>query len=305
MLTVAVVMTVASSVLLIALPGVAQSAVVSSLEFTVTRVIPSLFCFMVLSRFASTIDAARILKPLLKPVTKLLHLSDDESGCFITGNLCGFPTGAALCSDLINKNGYSGNRAVTLVTASNNISAGFMISFVGAGIFGSQRLGAILWACQFAASICVCAFLRRKINPEDLEKKKYFSDVNVSSALVDAVKGGASSSLYLTGFIVTFTVISAYAEHFMSVLGLPDAVSAAVTSFLEVTRGCSAASVLGEPLSIILVSFSAGFSGLCVIFQSASFFVKSGVSIKNYISVKLAHGILSALFALACYYIFV
>ena len=304
MLTVAVVMTVAASVLLIAMPGVAQNAVVSSLEFTVTRVIPSLFCFMVLSRFAASIDAARILRPIFKPLSKILHLSDEETGCFITGNLCGFPTGAALSADLISRKGFSGTRAVTLVALSNNISAGFMVSFVGAGIFASAKIGAILWACQLAAAGIVCGFLRRGINTYEVQKNKGERTVNISSALVEAVKGGAVSSIYLTGFIVTFTVIATYTEYFMTALGLPDALSAPISALLEVTRGCSAAPELGEAASFLLISFSAGFSGLCVIFQSASFFVGAGVRVKDYIALKLAQGTVSALLAAVVYYIF-
>ena len=304
MLTAAIIMTAGASALLILFPAVAESAVTSSLELTVNRVIPSLFCFMVLSKFASSIDAARILRPLFKPVTKLLRLSNDEAGCFITGNLCGFPAGAAMCSDLIEEKGYKGARAVTLTALSNNISIGFMTSFVGKGLFGSMRVGAMLWLCQLLSAIIVNGVIRRKIEPADSVKKRAEDKIDITASLVSAVKDGSASALYLTGFIVTFSVIASYAEMLISSLGAPSYIMTVVSSVLEVSRGCALASSLGEPYSIILIAFSAAHSGLCVIFQSAVFFVRRGVRISHYAGLKLLQGILSALISLLLYSLF-
>ena len=304
MLTTAIILTCTASVLLIAFPGVAESAVVTSLEFTVERVIPSLFCFMVISKFALSIDASRILKPLFRPLSKLLHLSNEEAGCFITGNLCGFPAGAAMCSDIIGEMGYKGIRAVTLVSLSNNISIGFMTSFVGVGIFGSMSAGVILWLCQFASAVIVNAVIRKRIVVKESDKRKRETEIQLPSALVASVKDGALSALYLTGFIVTFSVITAYIDMFISKLSLPPSVYAVVSSLLEVSHGCVASSALGEPYSFILIAFSSAFSGLCVIFQSAVFFVPCGIRIRDYTALKIAQGALCAVLSALLYRLF-
>ncbi len=304
MLTAVIILTCAAAALLIVFPGVAQGAVISSLEFTALKVIPSLFCFMVISKFAASIDASRVIRPLLAPLAKLLHLSKEETGCFITGNICGFPAGASMCSDLIVKNGYGGIRAVSLVSLSNNISVGFMTSFVGVGLFGSMAAGAMLWFCQFASAVAVGAIARRRIEVRDGGIDHNAQDICIPSALVCAVKDGASSSLFLTGFIVTFSVITAYVDVFLSKLAPAPFIAALISSLFEVSRGCCAAASLDMPYSFILIAFSSAFSGLCVIFQSASFFVSSGIRVRDYCALRLAQGALCAALSALSYLLF-
>lgn len=299
----AIIISVISSVLLLSMPDVAHSAVASALEHAATAVIPSLFCFMVLSRFIYETDSVRILRPLFLPLKKLLKLTDEEASCFVTGNLCGFPTGASIASEIISRENYGAARALTLVAVSNNISMGFTVSFVGAGLYGSELFGWVLYFCQLASSVIICAALRIKTPSAESRPSNPHAARSLSASFIIAVKEGTRSALYLAGFIVTFTVITSYVTYGASLAGIPASVSAVISSLLEVTRGCVAGADIPGAAGFALVSFSCAFSGLCVVFQSASFFSLTGVKVRDYIIIKFIQGVLSAALSLPLYYL--
>lgn len=270
-------------------PTTATEAAREAMYRAATGVVPSLFCFMVASKILVSSGGATVISLLFKPASAVLRLSPDEADCFAVGALCGFPTGAAVAAETSKKNNYSRKRATALAALANNVSPGFMISFVGAGIYHSVLVGLVLYFIQIISAALV-ALPSRQYRTFSQRASRNTSQ-SFPILFCKAVSESALSCIYLTGFIVAFSVIAAYASLAAEHFGIP---SAPLVSFFEITSGLPSFLSLPYPLSLGAVAFFASFSGLSVIFQSATFLVKCGVSMGKYVMLKVIQGLVAA-----------
>jgi|GEM_PF-1650962 len=291
-----------TAALIVIFPDTAQNSIREAIDFVVKSVVPSLFSFMVMSKIIVNSGTASFIAPIFKPVSRLLHFSKKETACFIVGNLCGFPSGAAISSDISINNKLDRIRATTLSVASNNVSPAFMISFVGAGLFSSRIIGFIIYISQLISCVMICAVLRRKITVEDFcneDKNKSQSFVNI---FCKAVSDSAVSSIALSAYIIVFSVISSYITIFIKYINAPEILNVFIRSVLEVSSGCSSAVGLPFLISVAVIAFSCGFSGLSVIFQSASYLNVAEIKIKDFIIIKIVQGIVASVISAAALY---
>ncbi len=289
---------------LFARPASFADSAKEALAFAAKDVIPSLFSFMVISRLILGIDAVSVIYPLLKPFSKLLHLSYEETACFFTGNLCGFPSGAYAVSKVAAIEKYDPYRALTLAVLSNNVSFGFMISYAGRVVIGSKEYGFLIYLSQLASSVIICSFLRRKIRVNNERRPLAETTQGLSELICSSVSDSAAACVNLTGFIVFFSVISGAMSEFLSFGSMPDCVLPLVKSMLELSGGCGSAAGLDFYEKIAVISFASSFSGLCVIFQSAPYLYKCGIKLGKYILLKTVQGVVSCILSL-CFIILV
>ncbi|MBQ7714759.1 MAG: hypothetical protein IJT70_02695 [Clostridia bacterium] len=269
-------------------------AILENAEFAFLKVVPSLFFFMVLSKILRAVGVFDLFYPILKPLTHLLHLSKREASCFFIGNLCGFPCGAMLCSDEVCSEGLSTDRALSLAVISNNVSAPFMISFVGASLLGSSSIGVVLYAVQLTSALAIGAITRIKLTEDHNERKipkirTAFADFFCSSVTESAV-----SCISVTAFITLFGTVNSLVSFFSENVGAPQALTTSFKGLIEISECCRSSSGLNMTVACALISFAAGFSGLCVICQSAPHLVKAGISVPKYVFLKLIQGLIAS-----------
>ncbi len=279
-------------------------AVVSSASFAILKVIPSLFFIMVISKIASRAGVCDLFYPLIKPLTRFLHLSKSESSCFLIGNLCGFPCGAMLCSDEVCDGRTPRDNAPSLAALSNNISAPFMISFVGSALFGSVSIGAALYVIQLLSAVTVGAFARRKLPFNNEDETLIQKNTPAVETFCSSVSESALSCISIAAFITVFGTVNFLISDASEYFRIPGTASALIKAFFEISEGCRSASSLGPAAAFAVISFGASFSGLCVIFQSASHLIRSKISVSRYVFYKLLQGCISSLMSFLIFELF-
>ena len=281
----------------VAFPEIVFSAVRDSMTYSASNVLPSLFCFMMISKLIRASGVFSVLYPLFRPLSNLMKMSYYETECFFAGNLCGFPSGACAVSELSCERS-SGIDKAAVFAVSNNVSLGFATSFVGARLFGSVRLGLIIYLSQLISAVIICTAVRkRSISPATAAPGS--KRLRASEVFCSAVEQSASSCISLTGYIAVFSVVAAFWNTLAERLGIAPVISGAVSSLIEITGGIRSIADTGIIFKVAVVSFSCAFSGLCVIFQSARYLIKSNVRIINYTFLKLLQGLLSSVISVS------
>lgn len=272
-------------------PDIAAEAVTSSLKTVVSRIIPSLFPFMVLSEMmiSSFCGTSTNKKNTLLSVISAVAL----------GNISGFPVGAKNSARLCETGVLSRKEALLCAIISGNAGASFVISFVGANLFSNKRLGLIIYLSQLTASL-----ISAMIASVMIKEKRVFNAVPVfdgknnrtsfSEAFTSSVSGAALSSLSVAAFITTFGVIIKYVLLLAETFTDSKLVLSIISSVLEISNGCLASMSLKAPASYVMCSFCIGFSGLSVMFQSIIYLRRQSINIIKFVAFKFLQGVLSA-----------
>lgn len=270
----------------------ATEAVTGALALCFTRVVPSLFPYMVVSSLVLSSGLAAYLGRLLaRPCSALFALNGNCAAAIIIGLVSGFPVGARTAAATYTAGLCDKDEARRLCAFCNNTGPAFLIGTVGAGFFGDGRTGAALWVIQAIASLMLGGLLSigksRKIQVSR-------TSIPFRPDLTAAVKDAVNGVLGVCGFVVFFSVLTDTLRAVLPTLPLT-----ACAAILEVTCGCELASALRGDAAFILAAFAVGWSGLCVHAQSAPYIMGAGLSIKKYILGKLAQGGISAALAFA------
>lgn len=112
-------------------PKLSVDFALSALNLWFTKMIPTLFPFMVLSGILIRMNLVRPLCAPLRPIARFLF-GVEENGifCIIIGFLCGFPMGAKVVSDLYKRNDISLKEAEYLLSFCNNIGPIYFCGYV-------------------------------------------------------------------------------------------------------------------------------------------------------------------------------
>lgn len=263
-------------------------------------VIPSLFPFMVLSELLVASGAGeafgRIFSRLMRAV---FGLSGAGSSAVVLGSLCGFPVGARTAVSLYDRGVISRAECEHLLTFSNNPSSAFLITAVGTSLFGSRRLGVVLYAVVLVSSLLVGFFARFFFS----ERRRPEAHPHFPSGLhpggvetfTGAVSSAASGMLTVCAYVIFFsTLTGTLACLSRAVGGMPPTLYALLSGALEMSGGVCEASALPAPVSLILSAGIAGWSGLSVHCQVMTLAAGRGLSFKPYLIAKAAQGLLAA-----------
>ncbi|MBE6559015.1 MAG: hypothetical protein E7661_08440 [Ruminococcaceae bacterium] len=290
---------------------VAISYMSRGLSLCANTVIPSLFPFMVLSELLVASGAGEALGRLLaKPMKWLFGLSGAGCSAVVLGSMCGFPVGAATAVSLYDKNVISKRECEHLLTFSNNPSSAFLITAVGVSLFGSHRLGLILYllvlGTSFFIGFLMRFFLRDKARSSPRKEHPHFpSGLHPGgvSMFTNAVSHAALSMLTVCAYVIFFSALTgALAGAVQQVGNVSHTLYAMIYGFLEMSGGISeAATLTGETafslLPIVLAAAMAGWSGLSVHCQILTLCGGRGLSFKPYFCAKVLQGILCGLLA--------
>ncbi|MCD7883964.1 MAG: hypothetical protein LUI87_09755 [Lachnospiraceae bacterium] len=240
------------------------------------QVLPVIFPFMFLSTLAvRTVKISDLPAILTRPLMKIFHCSAYGAFVILSGFLCGFPIGAFLTADLYRTGKISRREARLLLGFANNLSPGFILSYLSAqqmqlpqegGWFLFQILGAALLKGWIDA---------RKINHPTIKAADMDAKNGISAApsnlfaLIDScIYDAMSNVLRLGAYIMLFSILTGAVQK--AVL-LSNPVIRLLTSGIEVTTGIHmiAESGLSATAKYISVSALGAFGGLSALAQSA------------------------------------
>ncbi len=295
-------------------PGEAMAAMKEGLALCGNVIVPSLFPFFILSSLVVELGMSRYLGALFQPLmAPLFRVNGACASAVALGFVGGYPVGARTAITLYENGQCSKTEAERLLAFCNNSGPAFILGVVGAGIFGSGRMGLLLYLVHILASLLV-GLLFRFYRPGEGPRRgcrpgAQFQTARFSLAFTRSVTGAMSATLNICAFVLCFTVL-------IRLLALSGALSGAarllalvleplglsqlwagrlITGLLEVSSGVS--SLTDGPLSgrLSMAAFMLGWAGLSVHCQVLAFLGDSGLSMGTYLTGKLLHGLLSAL----------
>ena len=280
------------------LPSVAENAIISAVKTTVITVVPALFPFMVISGILCEAGAPEPVKTLFKPLCRLLRIPDSCSSVILVGNLCGFPVGASSVCSLVLNGEIDRESGLRTAVLSNNVSISFALSYVGSVLFSCRKLALVMWLSQLISCIFIC-FAESRIQKSRHHREtvkipteeKHFS---LSKVFTSSVSRAALGCLSVAAFICFFSIVKQYVSSVLTKAGLP-ILSNIISLILEIASACNLSATYSYPLSAAFCCFAMGFSGLCVICQSAVYLSECGISTVRFTAMKLLQGVLSGL----------
>ena len=305
-------------------PQEAMSAARDGLTLCYNVIIPSLFPFFVLSSLVVELGLAGYLGRALEKVMRpLFNVSGACASAFALGFIGGYPVGAKTAISLYEKGMCSRTEAERLLSFCNNSGPAFILGVVGAGVFGSSKVGLLLYLAHAAASVCVGILFRfYKAGGAKRDREcpaPRFQAQRFTAAFTGSIKNSFLSTLNICAFVVFFTVVirllflsgvlsgvSWALGTLLSPLGFSQAwAERLLTGFLEISSGVwtlSGSGALAGRLS--MAAFMLGWAGVSVHCQVLSFIGGSGLSVRTYLAGKLLHGGLSALFVAGLFRLF-
>lgn len=266
--------------------------------------IPSLFPFLVLASLIGASSAGQRLSDL---VWHILHpltgLPRSIGAAFLMSFLGGFPVGARMLSNSLEKGGIDADTAAKALCCCVNAGPSFLVCTAGA-MLRNQAAGFLLLGAQILSSLCICAWQfhgRRKIRapaPLYIGRKE--------NGFVESVRSAAAGMFGICAFVIVFSALTALLEAcgFFSVVCMAitqlfpveeSVVRASISGILEVTNGCIAASSLQGHIRILLCAFFVSFSSCSIIFQVKSCF-STQIDFRPFYFSRLFHGALTCLF---------
>ena len=261
-------------------------AVRQGLALCARSVIPALFPFFAAVSFAAGCGFFHMLRHLGIP---------EEAAVFLLGAVGGYPVGARTLGQLYRQGGISRQQALRLLTFCNNAGPSFILSLVGAGVFGSRRAGLVLYGIHLLAALAAGGLLgglsRRETAPGQAVSAP--SAPSLPVLFVTCVRDAALAMVHICAFVVFFLALAA-----LLAAVWPDCPGAAA-GLLELTSGVAALSP--SPAGFCAAAAMLGWGGVSVHCQTAAVLADTGLPLGRYLLAKALHGALSALLALAAW----
>ncbi len=274
----------------------------------VTKVLPSLFPFFVLTKILTELDVfGGISKALEKPTKFLFGAPGVAAYVFIIGLICGYPVSAKINADLFLSRKITENDAVKIASFTSTSGPMFVIGTVGAALFNNVSLGALILLCHALGALitgvifrCYGAHKKKRgvmvaATQTDLPTTPP-NHPKVSSAINNAMFSSINSVLIVGGFIVVFYIII---DCIFSLVNLTGISRVLVGGVVEMTRGLIELSTLALPANIYLIvsTFLISFGGLSIIMQAFYFLNNAHIKLGTFILIKIVHAASATLLA--------
>ena len=257
-------------------------------------VIPSLFPFMALAGFLTQSKASLFLSSLFQPLTKLLKLPKAAGSLLFSSLIGGYPSAAKSIADFVRNGVLDKKTGERMLCFCVNAGPPFLIGALGIGLFGSAKIGFLLFLAQTLSALTIAIFLalfsqRPKDNRVTAQKFQPGSVV-----LIRSVTKAAESCFQMSAFVVLICGVTDL------ILDLPALAflkqnplwSAVFTGFFEVTAGCFSCRDIPSFPAVVCGGI-ASFSGLSVMFQIAAITDQSGLSLRPFLLSRPIHALLT------------
>lgn len=272
-----------------------RSAAAEALALCAGSVIPALFPFLAVSSLLVSLGLGQWLSPYLSGLMSgLFRLPGPAGSALLLGLAAGYPVGARTAAELYRSGQLTRGEAERLLTFCNDSNPVFLVSVLGAGVFGSVRTGLWLWLIHVSAALLTGLLFRGREGASlhrPLRCAPADSLPSFPAALVDAVRGAAGTMLSVCAFVTLFFVLSAPLAH------LPPPLGPLLTGTLELFS--LTPRLTADRFGFVLASGCAGWGGVSVLCQTAAVLEGTGLSPRPCVLGKLTHGLLSALLAAA------
>lgn len=252
-------------------------------------IIPSLFCFMVLTSFITISGLNKIISKPFSFISRWGFRLNENLGCIpVMSFIGGYPIGANSIAEMIRKGTLSAETGQRMMYFCICPAPSFVITAVGCGMFHNFNTGIFLYIIQIVTAVLLGFFTSRSTKNE----QHAFLQVSyppIADSFVQAVNTSVLAISQMCGYILLFNALLS------GLTGIiPSKVLFLCSGFLEVTTGCRTACTFPGLAGVSAVSFFLSFSGISVICQIAGILKDTGIEIHKVIWFRLIHGVLSA-----------
>ncbi len=259
-------------------------------------IIPSLFAFMAISQLITRSGAYIYISKPFKPIAWLICLPGELVFLFLLSNTAGYPVGASMIRNMVQEGSLDRRSGARLLCTSYNGGPAFFCSVVGVVVFGSSKVGMIIFLSIVLANMTAAIVLNRlfPIKYDGMSKGMSFSPSMISDSVADA----GESLMKICGMILAFQTVSTLitqicGDFFRENEGI------AALSFLEISN---LSELEGLPYRLLPVVAAAGaFGGLCVIMQIKTV-VGDAFSMLPFLFARIFCAILSAAWCVLIYH---
>ena len=278
------------AVLLLCRPAAVSAGVAEGLRLCLRSLIGALLPFLVLSRLF-------LLRGLHIPLAKrasfftrrALGLPGVCAAAVALSLVGGYPVGASMTAELLKSGQITRAQARRLLLFAVSPGPAFAVSAVGAGLLGSAKAGAVLWASVTLGAL-LCGVVTRpffqktgKTVPADREPASLLP-------LPEALSRAAGEGLGAMLLICAFTALFSGLLGLLRSLSLPQAALQGAAALLEVTNACGA---LCGKTSLPVIAALLGWGGVCVHCQIAPFLTPAALPLRVFVLGRLLHAALS------------
>ena len=249
-------------------------------------VVPSLFPFFVASSLLCQTNIISIFgKYLGKLMRPVFNVPGESTIALIIGAISGYPVGAKVVCQLLNKKVINKDEAERLVAFCNNSGPLFIIGTIGIVLYNNKYIGFLLLFTHILSAISVgiiykfwspntynkkISKLKNNYNQNNYIKEQdsnsFITFRNFGEILGNSIKSSIQSILQIGGFIVIFSVILSlikstnffnFLSSFDTVFSMPNYFFESIFSgILELTNGVKLLSILNlKTLNILLIVF--------------------------------------------------
>lgn len=236
-------------------------------------IIPTLYPFTFCVLFIINSGMLNKLKFADKITHKIFGMPFSLFTVFILSLIGGYPLGAKL----ISSTGINKSTAKTMLMFCVNAGPAFIITAVGVGVFGSARIGVLLFICHIIPSFVLALLSKKKLQFSKVNLKK---PLNITDNFVISASSAAEALITICSFVILYSIICAYINT------LPFLKQAGV--LLEVTNG------INMTQNILVIAFLLGFGGICIWCQIMAICRSFKPNILKFALYRIFHGLLSA-----------
>ena len=256
-------------------------------------VIPSLFPFMVVTSLLLSLGLGELAAPWLAGLMEpLFRVPGAGSAALLLGLIGGYPIGAQTAAELYRGGLVPRAEAERLLAFCNNSNPVFLISVLGAGVFGSVRAGVWLWLIHVLSALLTGLVFRgtgADARSCRTVKRLVFRAAGLIPAFVGAVRSSVSGMLSVCGFVLFFYVL---AQPLAALGGRLGPCLVGITELFSLTP-----LLTPDAFGFVLAAGAAGWGGVSVLCQTLAVLEGSGLRLRNCLLGKAVQSAFSLLLA--------
>jgi len=233
--------------------------------------IPAVLPFLVLSSLLGItgfelISSSGTLRHLCRYLYRLLGIPAPAFTVFVLSLVSGPPFGASYAAMLYSSGHITKSEAEHTAAISSGVSPAYLILGVGGGIFGDRRVGIVIWLSQVLTAlvfgIVTSHTVGGKCGVTEIQKS-----AALYSALPKSISNAGRSMVTVCASVIFFTAVC------VPVSMLLPSLAPYIRPLIELNYG-----LYGTALQRWYVGFACGFSGVCMLMQSAGELSEAGLS---------------------------
>ena len=283
--------------LLLAFPKYAIDGASDGLLLWFHTVIPALAPAMICSRMILANGGVRILmRPFAPLFRRIFSLSETGSFILLSGMLCGYPLGPALCTQALEKHQISPKEASYLLAICSYPSPMFLLGYVRqqldsaptgssylvwlllTGIYAPVfllSLAARIQFCMLPGTFCPELYSEmKKAGIPECQKPRGNSSTSDSAphqapvTLDECLYSTCDTMVLIGGYLMLFSILSCFLNH---AAWIPAPIAAALCGITEMTTGIrQICRVFPRSIQLPACAASAAFGGISGVFQVRS-----------------------------------